>query len=312
MIYNVSIRTDIVNYYTPWLLNRLKEGYVYSRNPYDKHQVSKFDLRPEQVDAMIFCSKNYKPLLDHIDKINKNYNILCQYTITAYGKDVESNVPSIDESIETLTELSEIIGKERIAWRYDPILITDNYTIDDHLETFEYIASEINNYINYSIFSFVDMYRKVKINMPDIIPFTREDTQYIIKHLGKIANKYGIPIQTCLINEDLTKYGIRNSACVTTKILEEANNIKFRKIKHTGLRDGCRCVPTHDFGAYNTCPNQCKYCYANRNQRLAKNNYKLHNPESPLLLGKITEKDKITQSKNKRLLLRDSKQTVLF
>ena len=125
MIINVGGRTDIVNYYTPWLLNRLSEGYVYSRNPYSKVDVYKLSLKPEDVDCLLFCSKNYQPILEHIGEIDEKYPILCQYTITCYDKDVEPNVPAIDESIETLKELSDIVGRNKILWRYDPILLTE-------------------------------------------------------------------------------------------------------------------------------------------------------------------------------------------
>ena len=120
MIVNVGGRTDIVNYYTPWLMRRLKEGYVYTRNPLFPKKVSKIDLNPDKVDCLLFCSKNYKPILNYIDEINQKYHIICHYTITTYGKDEEPNVPSIDESIRTLIELSKLVGKEKVIWRYDP------------------------------------------------------------------------------------------------------------------------------------------------------------------------------------------------
>ena len=73
MIVNVGGRTDIVNYYSEWLVNRLKEGYVYSRNPLFTNNVSKISLKPEDVDCLMFCSKNYKPILKYIGEIDKKY-----------------------------------------------------------------------------------------------------------------------------------------------------------------------------------------------------------------------------------------------
>lgn len=134
----------------------------------------------------MFCSKNYKPVLPYIGEINKKYRILCHYTITAYWKDVEPNVPSIDESIETLIKLSEIVWKEKIIWRYDPLLLfTKNYYADKLIKTYEYIASKVHNHIQRALFSLVEMYKKLDVNMSEIIPFTQEDKNQLAKWINE-------------------------------------------------------------------------------------------------------------------------------
>ena len=298
MIVNVGGRTDIVNYYTTWLINRLKEGYVYSRNPLFTNNVSKISLNPKDVDCLLFCSKNYKPIIKYMKDINEKYRIICHYTITAYEKDVEPNVPTIEESIKTLKELSKIVGKEKVLWRYDPILLTEKYTIQRHIETFEYMAKEISPYVQRCIFSFVEMYKKLKYNMPEIIPFTEEDRTKILENIGKIAKKYKLFIQTCGTDENYEKYGIHLSGCTTTEILEKANHVKYKEVKAKGMRKGCHCIPSRDIGAYDTCLNGCKYCYANTRPELAKENIKLHDKNSSILLGDINKTDKITEVKN--------------
>ena len=298
MIVNVGGRTDIVNYYTTWLINRLKEGYVYSRNPLFTNNVSKISLNPKDVDCLMFCSKNYKPIIKYMKDINKKYRIICHYTITAYEKDVEPNVPTIEESIKTLKELSKIVGKEKVLWRYDPILLTEKYTIQRHIETFEYMAKEISPYVQRCIFSFVEMYKKLKYNMPEIIPFTEEDRTKILENIGKIAKKYKLFIQTCGTDENYEKYGIHLSGCTTTEILEKANHVKYKEVKAKGMRKGCHCIPSRDIGAYDTCLNGCKYCYANTRPELAKENIKLHDKNSSILSGDINKTDKITEVKN--------------
>ncbi len=293
MIINVGGRTDIVNYYTPWLLNRLSEGYVYSRNPYSKVDVYKLSLKPEDVDCLLFCSKNYQPILEHIGEIDEKYPILCQYTITCYDKDVEPNVPAIDESIETLKELSDIVGRNKILWRYDPILLTEKYTVEKHLETFDYMACEIAPYVYRCIFSFVDMYRKVEENMPEIIPFAADDTERILKGIGEIAGRNNLYIQACACHENYEKYNVHTSSCVTTEILEHANNVAYKNVKCKGMREGCRCIQSRDIGAYNTCFSGCKYCYANIKPEIAKWNIKWHYEKSPLLIGNVRKTDKL-------------------
>ena len=129
MILNTGGRTDTVNYFSEWLLNRFREGYALSRNPFYHDVVNRIELTPETIDIVEFCSKNYRPILPRLHEITDRFNCHFHYTITAYGKDIEPNVPSIDESIGTLKELSAMVGKEKIIWRYDPVLLTDKYTI---------------------------------------------------------------------------------------------------------------------------------------------------------------------------------------
>lgn len=312
MIINVGGRTDIVNYYTPWLINRLNEGYVLTRNPYNRNQVIRYDLSPSKVDAIIFCSKNYQPILKYISDIERRYSIFCYYTITAYNKDVEPKVPDIDESIETLKELSDTIGKEKISWRYDPILLTEDYSIDAHLEYFKEITSKIYNDISFCVFSFVDMYSKVYRNMPEIIELTEEDKDQILKGLIKIADRYNMTLQSCAVANEYETYGIRKSGCITSQILKESNNIILKKIKPKGSRLGCTCIPWRDIGEYDTCLNACKYCYANMRPDIAERRFKKHDPNSPILIGTLKKEDKVTNANQISFLKIDSKQQRLI
>ena len=310
MIINVGGRTDIVNYYTPWLLNRLSEGYAYSRNPFARENVYKLSLKPEDVDCLLFCSKNYQPILKHIGDIDEKYNILCNYTITAYGKDIEPKVPSINQSIKTLKRLSDIVGSNKILWRYDPILLTEKYTIEKHLETFEDIVEKISPLVYRCIFSFVDMYKKVEENMPEIIPLTKEDKVKLLKGIGEISERFNLYTQSCATNESYEKYNIHAAGCTTREILEQAHNVVYKNVKGTGIRENCHCIPSRDIGAFNSCLSECKYCYANRKPEIPKNVIKLHDEKSPLLLGHLKENDKLTDTEVIKYI--EPKQTTLF
>ena len=266
MIINTGGRTDTVQYYTDWLLTRFKEGYVLSRNPLFPNKVTRYELTPDRVDTVVFCSKNYKPILPRLSEITDKFNTYFHYTITAYGKDIEPGVPSIEKSMETLIKLSEQVGAQRVAWRYDPVLLTKDYT------------------------------------MPEIFMMSVEDMDILAQGLGKIAAKYGMTIQTCGTNGDFTRYGIQQSGCMTLDILGNANGITFRNLKHKGMRQGCHCIETRDIGAYDTCMNGCKYCYANKNPQKAFENYKYHNPASPLLLGELKETDTVQQGAQKSFI----------
>lgn len=299
MIINTGGRTDTVQYYTDWLLKRFEEGYVLSRNPLFPNKVTRYELTPETVDCVVFCSKNYTPILPRLREITDRFPTYFHYTITAYGKDIEPGVPDIAESIETLKSLSEIVRKQRVAWRYDPVLLTEKYTTDVHKETFAMMAEQIAPYAERCIFNFVELYKKVQKNMPELILLTDENKEELAEFFGKTAAKRNLPIQTCGMNGDFTKYGVQPSGCMTLEILGKANGIAFRNLKHRGLRNGCSCIETRDIGAYDTCMNGCKYCYANTNPKKAFANYPLHNPNSALLLGELKPTDTLQQGAQK-------------
>ena len=295
MIINTGGRTDTVQYFTPWLLKRFEEGYVYTRNPLFPNKVTRYELSPDKIDAVLFCSKNYAPVLPRLHEITDKYRTYFHYTVTAYGKDIEPGVPSIDDSIKTLIELEKIVGRNRISWRYDPVLLTEEYTIGRHLDTFAYMAEKLAPHIDRCIFSFVEMYKKLETNMPEIIPMSETERDALARGLGAAAAKLGMVIQTCGTNGDYTRYGIQASGCITLSILGKANHIEFRNLKHKGMREGCHCMESRDIGAYDTCLNGCKYCYANKNPRKAFENYEYHDPASPLLLGHLQPDDIVTQ-----------------
>lgn len=305
MIVNTGGRTDTVQYYSEWLLRRFEEGYALSRNPLFPRKISHLELSPDVVDCVVFCSKNYRPILPRLHEITDRFNSYCYYTITAYGRDVEPGVPSINESMQTLIELAGIVGRQRVAWRYDPVLLTKTYTVERHLETFDRMARTLAPHIDRCIFSFVEIYEKVKFNMPELVMLTEESMDKLARGMGEIAAQYGIYLQACGTDGDFSRYGIHPSGCMTLDILGAANNVEFRTLKHKGMRHGCHCIESRDIGAYDTCPNGCKYCYANKDPRKAAENFKLHDPTSPLLLGSARPDDEITQATQRSFLAKE-------
>ncbi len=302
MLINISGRTDIVNHYSDGMFKRFEEGYVLSRNSLFPNSVRRYELTPEKVDCVIFGSKNFAPVLERIHEITEKFPTYFYYTITAYGKDVEPGVPDIDSSIGTFLKLADIVGPQRAAWRYDPILLTENYTVDKHIETFRYIAGRLGGRFDRCIFSFVEMYKKHETNFPKLIPLTNENKDEIARGIGRIASEEGFILQTCGPEEDYAKYGIQTSGCVTLDILGKANNLQFRKLKHKGFRKGCHCMESRDIGALNSCVNGCKYCYANKNAQLPRENCALHDPDSPLLIGHLKPTDRLEEGSQKTFL----------
>ena len=304
MILNISGRTDIVNHYPEWLFNRLTEGWALSRNSLFPNSVRRYELDPTKVDCIVFGSKNYQPVLRRIHEVVSRFNTYFNYTITAYGKDVEPGVPDVDESVETLLALSRIVGAQRVAWRYDPVLLTARYTPELHLATFEYLTDRLAGHIDRCIFSFVEMYSRHERNFPELVALTDAQKDRLARGLGAIAKRHGMLLQTCGLEGDYARYGIQTSGCVTLDILGRANDVHFRNLKHRGFREGCHCIESRDLGALNSCPNGCKYCYANRDAHSAIENYRHHDPTSPLLIGRLLPTDDLQPGSQKSFLER--------
>lgn len=297
MILSVSRRTDIPNYYSEWFLNRIKEGYLYVRNPINIHQVSKIDISPEIVDCIVFWTKNPEPMLDKLVQL-KDYKYYFQFTLTGYGKDMEPALPhKKNKMIPTFQSLSNMIGKEKLVWRYDPIVITETYTEEYHLKAFQEIASSLNGYCKRVVISFVDLYAKTKKNMKDIQTIDKKQSELILfsKKLAEIAVSNGMEIETCAELIDLSSCGIKHSSCIDKSLIEKIIGCPIKVEKDKNQREECGCVESVEIGAYNTCLNGCKYCYANYSEERVKANRALYDVHSPILCSKITDEDKITE-----------------
>lgn len=292
MILMISGRTDIVAFYTPWLINRYQEGYVDVRNPFNKKMISRINFN--DVEAIMFCTKNPKPILPYLKDIKKPK--LFHITLTPYLKDIEPNLPAKKEIINSIREVSNIVGKEFTYVRYDPIFINDKYTIEYHIKMFDRMCKELHGYIKHVIISFLDDYKNVRKNIKVINPksLTKEDYKKIGESFSNIATKYNMTVQTCYEEENLLEYGFIKGECLSHELawkLTGKTNFKKWKARH------CYCVEMVDIGAYNTCSHFCKYCYANYDEKEVEKNKKMHNPSSSLLIGNIEKDDIIKQRK---------------
>lgn len=305
MIINTGNRTDIPAFYSTWLLNRIKEGFVMARNPYYKEQVTKYSLSPDVVDCLAFCTKNPHPLIQHLDKLDR-YKQFWFVTITPYGKDIEPNVPDKKQVIEDFRKLSEHIGIDSVAVRYDPIFINDKFDVNMHIKCFEKLLSKLKGYTHDCTISFLDLYEKVKRNAPDLRPPNEEEQREIAEAFSKIGRDSNIKIHACCEKTFLEEYGIDCKGCMNQEIVEKAIDNKLDVPRIIKKREGCNCLLENDIGAYNTCGHLCKYCYANANEKLVKENMKRHIPASPFLIGNQEPGDKIIEAKQKSWLSLDN------
>ncbi len=289
MILNVSARTDIVAFYAKWFMQRYQEGYVDVRNPFYPQKVSRIYF--EDVEAILFCTKNPMPILPYITKIDKP--ILFHVTLTPYKKDIEPNLPPKGQIIKAIKKLSKLLGSDNVYVRYDPVIINDIYTVSYHLKAFDHLCSLLDGYIKHFIISFVDNYKNVWQNMSvlRIKNLTEDDYQKIGEGFAKSAQIHGMTVQTCFENRNLTEYGFIKSDCLSKELAQKlTNKTHFKK---WAARQGqkCHCVQMVDIGVYNTCPHKCKYCYANYDEE--KLNHIDHKPNSSLLIGQLQPDDEV-------------------
>ena len=301
MILSVSRRTDIPNYYSEWFLDRLKEGYLYVRNPINIHQISKITLSPEVIDCIVFWTKNPQPMLARLHELEP-YPYYFQFTLTGYGNDIEPHVPHKKEIIiPAFRTLSRKIGKERVIWRYDPIIFTDKYSPAYHVKAFAQIAKKLHGCTSKCVISFVDIYMKNIKNMKTLHSFSlpENDLRSFLKEIAFIAQNHDIKIASCAETIDLSSCKIEHNSCIDKELIEKITGCKKKKKKDKNQREACGCMESIDIGTYNTCKNGCLYCYANHSEESVSQNCSLYDVNSPLLCGRITKNDKITEKKEK-------------
>ena len=297
MIISASRRTDIPTYYSEWFFRRLREGFVLVRNPMNHRQVSRIRLTPDAVDAIVFWTKNPAPMLPKLGELH-DYMYYFQFTITPYGHDLEPGLPSKKDCIlPAFFRLSESIGPERVIWRYDPILLTQTYTPDFHLRAFEALACRLSSHTKTCVISFLDFYRNTKKNLSGSgpLPFSGELPETLVRGFAEIAGNYGIVLKTCAEEIDLQKYGIEHGACIDQALLESLLGCPLNAGKDKNQRPACGCMESIDIGAYNTCKNGCRYCYAVLSETSAAGNLGRHDPCSPLLTGHLEAEDRVTE-----------------
>ena len=298
MILSVSRRTDIPNYYSDWFINRIREGFLYVRNPMNAHQISRIDLSPELIDCIVFWTKNPVNMMDKLGEL-KDYQYYFQVTLSGYGKDVEPGLPDKNEVlIPAFKELSKKIGKNKVIWRYDPILINSKYTKEYHYRAFRKIADELQNYTERVVISFVDLYVKTQRNTETlgIKNISEDEMREIAAELAIIAKDHGLKIESCAEAIDLEGVGITHGHCIDKELIENVIGCKLKGGKDKNQRPECGCFESIEVGTYNTCRNGCRYCYANYNNTMVKAQSDQYDPDSPILCGRVDESagDKVT------------------
>ncbi len=329
IIVSASRSTDLPAFYSNWFIERFAngEGYVKWYNPFNN---SPLYVSFKKARLFVFWSKNPRPMLepvvgrtecplDIIEAAHRNYYF--QFTLNDYDEErIEPNVPKLQEWIETFKRLSKRVGKERVIWRFDPLILTDKLNINSLLDKIKRLGDQIVPYTSRLVFSFIDIasYNKVGANIKKSQILAREfsigEMQEIAQKIGELTKEWGIAAGTCGEIQDLDKYGIEHNRCIDDRLIlkcfsHDAELMKFigAKLipglpllgeadkwvlesykKDKGQREACGCIMSKDIGEYNTCPHMCHYCYANTSNATACANWKRHreNPHAETITGK--------------------------
>lgn len=289
-------------------MNRVRERFVLTRNPFNPHQIRRISLAPEDVDAIVFWTRNAGKLIDCVPELNRiGYNYYVHYTVTGYPRILEAHVPGPRQAIETFSRLSELIGPDRVIWRYDPILLSNAVSLEEHKRLFSKIAGLLAGKTARVMISFADFYKKTERNLKLVDGLATTDLRTqpnklseLVTHMVEQATLRGMSISSCAEIMDLDTLGVSHGKCIDETLLRQEFQLNLPAVKDKGQRPGCGCIKSVDIGSYNTCLHGCAYCYATFNEAMVEKNRELHNADSPLLIGSIEEADNFAITSEKR------------
>ena len=271
-------------------------GYCAVPNPFNYKAISRISLSPEDVEIIVFWTRNPKPLFKSLNLLHREgFTYYFNYTLLDYPTLFDPMLTTLSHKLDTFKKLSDTIGPEKVIWRYDPIILSNLTPVEMHIKVYEKIAQSLRGYTYRSIISFVDLYKKVKNRFrSELKEDIRIDTVHekpidtytlLLGQLAQIAHDNTIEIYTCSEPLDFTPYGIKPGKCIDSNYIKKFFAIEVDDRKDPHQRKFCGCVKSKDIGMYDTCLFGCKYCYATHSLTKAKKNYKTHNPDSPSLIG---------------------------
>jgi hypothetical protein len=290
MIISASYKTDLLAYFPRWLKNRFEAGYVVTENPYNR-KPSRISLEPQDVDGVIFWTRNPRPFMkiggfDWLEE--RGIPFYLQMTHIGYHIDLEPRGLDSVDAMVAMGEVVERFGPGRINWRYDPIVFTDNYGYYWHKGHFDWLCRTFTRYVDEVTISYVELYRKAEqkmewagINYAGLQP-NEEQMKSMTAELEHVAAQYGITLNVCSQKKAIGG-AAKAAACVDANKLSA---IAGRRIvaEKKGNRPDCGCAKSRDIGAYDTCLNQCAYCYACASIKLPQTNRRRHDPAGESLL----------------------------
>lgn len=286
MLLSVSRRTDIPAFYSDWFFKQLEQEFTLVPNPINPQKIAKIPLKKFEItsvdanligdksittqgniEGIVFWSKNPKPLLNKIERLN-GFTYYFLYTLNAYPTDIEGGVPPLEDRINTFKKLTKYCT---VIWRYDPILFTAEIDLQWHLNKFKYLCESLNGYTKHCKISFV--IQTYSGCSKSVYAPSEKEKHFLLQNFSQIAKANGIQIEACAECGDWRKYDILPSKCIDGKIFEKLLTEKYKNFnleatrknnKLDGQRKNCGCMPAIDIGRYDTCKHDCNYCYARK------------------------------------------------
>jgi hypothetical protein len=289
-IISASRRTDIPAFYSEWFMNRIRAGFAEYKNPFggQRHRVS---LSPEEVSCIVFWSRDYRPLLSHLDELERRgFAFVFHFTITGLPAAFDAFNPPTETAIETCRELAARYGAQRALWRYDPVVFSDQTDALYHAKRFRELASRLEGTTERCYFSFLDFYTKIEHNLEKVERETglrcfdpqEAEKKDLASALAQAGGDHGISLYACC--EDFAVGGaVHKGHCVDAELIRALFPERAASVPIKPTRPGCGCYESRDIGAYDTCGHGCVYCYANSDRNTAKKNAETHDPASASL-----------------------------
>ncbi len=292
MIISASRRTDIPAFYAEWFVRRVRAGYCEVPNPMNPTQVASVSLRPEDVDVVVFWTRNPTPLLSHLPELDAaGFLYYFQYTLCGYGPPIEASNPPILAAIDAFKRLSSAVGRERVIWRYDPLVFSEMTTVDFHLKNFEVLSTSLRGFTRRCVVSIWDHYRKlggrlealsaqgIHVRQPEQAELDR-----LVPRLVELCAANGMELVSCAEEVNLEYYGVQRGKCVDDELIQRVFGREVCHKKDGSQRPACGCVQSRDIGMYNTCLFGCSYCYATTSFSTAAANRRKHDPDATSLV----------------------------
>jgi len=274
MIVSVSRRCDIPRFKFDWFIERLNEGFVDVTNPYNSKQIKRVSLVKENVDAFVFWTRDPNRILANADELTKRgYPFYVMVSLTGYPNVLEPNQAVVSEVLKSMKELAQKIGKERVIWRYDPVILTDITNDEFHWRKFNELAQELASSVQRVIISVYDEYKRAAKRLGELekkgrlklLNMDSDNLRGVLLGLNEIARANNMEIQSCAEKEDFSSIGIKSGACIDAALIEKICGAPFncaQAARDKNQRPNCLCCQSVDIGAYNTCAAHCVYCYA--------------------------------------------------
>ncbi len=293
MIISASRRTDIPALYSEWFMNRLRAGWCLVPNPVNSNQVTQVSLALEDVDAVVFWSKNPAPMLAYLDEMDSlGFRYYFQFTLNDYPSELEPGIPGLNERIATFLDLSRRIGQLRVVWRYDPIIISNVTPFGYHSERFSRIAEQLSEATGRVMVSIIHFYKKTERRLSyleqkgfsfDRMAGSSNEMEDLLRDFAAIAGKHGMEIFTCAQERDYSDVGVLPGRCIDESLINRIWGLNLRYRRDPGQRKYCRCTVSRDIGMNDTCIHGCPYCYSTRDISVAERCYQGHDPSSPAI-----------------------------